>query len=439
LPRYRSIDPQKHALAKWLRKVEVSVGNERFQVGFFEAQPPGSRHRVFFIECAELYDRDGIYGSPSSGDFWDNGRRFVLMCKAALELCKATDWQPDVVHAHDWQAGPAMLFARSAFPSAKRVFTVHNLAYRGLFPRSAVQDLGLPDDLNHPDGYEFYGDVSFLKAGLAAADLVTTVSPTYAREILEPDLGEGLDGFLRYRVRKLVGILNGADYAMWSPQHNAHLPAHFGPGDMSGKRVCKRELQREVGLAVRSEAALCGVVSRLSGQKGIDLILQALPPVLERDAQLVVLGSGDSAIEGTLEGLARRHRGKVAVRLGFDESLAHRIYAGSDLFLMPSRFEPCGLSQLYALRNATPPVVHGTGGLDDTVVDFDARSASGTGFKFRTSNAQALGDAWRRALMSFVQTPEFHGLQKRAMAQDFSWQRAAERYRAQYSALSSST
>jgi starch synthase len=342
------------------------------------------------------------------------------------------------VHGHDWQAGPAVLYAKRRWGDLrppKTVFTIHNLAFQGLFPESVIDPLGLPREYYNPDGYEFYGQVSYLKAGLALADRLTTVSPRYAREIQTPEQGFGMDGLLRARAKVLHGILNGADYEIWNPERDIHLPATYSAESLAGKRACKAELQRQLGLPVRADVPLCGSISRLTDQKGFDLILGALPSLLERDMQYVVLGSGDPRFESAFAELAAKHPKKVAVRIGYDEQLSHRIEAGCDLYVMPSRFEPCGLNQMYSLRYGTPPIVRATGGLDDTIVDFDPRTRSGTGFKFEKYEVAALADTWRRALAAWANSDDFTALIKRCMAQDFSWTRSAEAYSRLYRSL----
>jgi starch synthase len=314
----------------------------------------------------------------------------------------------------------------------KTVFTVHNLSFQGLFDAQVIDELGLPREYFHPEGYEYWGQVGYLKAGLALADQLSTVSPRYAREIQTPEQGRGLDGLLRARNAVLHGILNGADYEIWDPQKDVHLPQNYSADALAGKRACKLALQRELGLAVRADLPLCGSVSRLTDQKGFDLILGALPRLLEEDLQYVVLGTGEPAFERGLRELAARHPKKLAVRVGYDEPLAHRIEAGCDLFVMPSRFEPCGLNQMYSLRYGTPPIVRATGGLDDTIVDFDARSRSGTGFKFERYEVEALVETWRRALGAFRNGDDFTALMRRGMMQDFSWGRAARAYERLY-------
>jgi starch synthase len=432
-PRYRSIDPERFGLARWLRTLPVPLGRETIEVGFYEGTPPGgSRVRLFLVEHPPSFDRDGLYGPPGGGDFGDNARRFALLGRAALAIAAELSAWPDILHGHDWQAGPALLYARQiGFRAPPRtVFTVHNLAYQGLFSPSVIDELGLPAELYQPDGYEYWGNVSLLKAGLAAADRITTVSPRYAEEIQTPEQGVGLDGFLRERKSRIVGILNGADYQVWSPENDPNLPARYSAVELAGKHACKAELQRELGLPPRPHTPLCASISRLTDQKGFDLVAAALPRLFDEgaDLQYVVLGTGDPGLEQALAGLAARHPTRMSVRIAYDERLAHRIEAGADLYIMPSRYEPCGLNQLYSLHYGTPPVVRATGGLDDTIVDHDGRSQTGTGFKFAPYTVDALLGAWRRALATYQVTDDYLPLVRRAMAQDFSWTMSARRY-----------
>jgi starch synthase len=437
-PRYGSVNPEKLGLARWLRPVQVPLGAGSIDVGVYEGRPPGGANvRLYLVDHPPSFDREGIYGAPGGSDYPDNAERFTILGRAALAVCAMIEggW-PHIIHGHDWQSGPALLYARGAtgdLAAPKCVFTIHNLAYQGLFPASVVDELGLPRELYTPDGYEFYGQVSLLKAGLVLADAITTVSPSYAREIQTPEQGVGLDGLLRARADRLTGIVNGVDYDVWSPERDPHLAVSYSRDELHGKRTCKIALQRELGLPLRPETPLCGTISRLVDQKGFDLLLEALPQLLAGDLQMVVLGSGDPAIERALTELAAKHKTKLAVRIAYDDGLAHRIEAGCDLFVMPSRFEPCGLNQLYSLRYGTPPIVRATGGLDDTIVDYEPRSRTGTGFKFEDYTTDALLDVWRRALTVYRETPvEFQALRRRGMAQDFSWKSSAQRYLALY-------
>ncbi len=432
-PRYGSVDPQRHRLERL--DLEVEVAGER--AGLWRAAGPAP---VYLLEHQRFFgSRPGLYGERGE-DYPDNAQRFAFLSRAALEVPAALGLAPGIVHLHDWQTalGAWLLrFERTADPHLARarcVFTIHNLAYQGMFPKEMLVEVGLPWDVFTFEAMEFHDQLNFMKAGLVYADALTTVSPNYAREILTVEGGQGLDSVLRMRRRDLVGILNGIDAVQWDPSRDPHLPARYGPGDLSGKAACKSALQREMGFPERARVPLVGFIGRLAEQKGVDLLLQALPEILAMDVQVAVLGRGHPDWEETLSRTSRERAARLGVRIGFDEGLAHRIEAGADLFLMPSRFEPCGLNQLYSLRYGTVPVVRAVGGLDDTVEDYDG-ARRGTGFKFRDYQARAMMTALRRALDVWRDERAWHGLVERGMAQDFSWDRSAAGYEALYQRL----
>ncbi|HMA09768.1 MAG TPA: glycogen synthase GlgA [Ramlibacter sp.] len=402
---------------------------------------PGSGLAAYVLDVRALFDRPG---NPYEDAHGDNGIRFALLGWAAACLGLGLDsrWQPDIVHAHDWHTGLAPLYLRQMAqpgePPAASVFTIHNLAYQGLFPRSLFARLGLPDFLFGIDGVEFWDQVSFMKAGVQFADRITTVSPTYAREILEPEQGCGLDGLLRARSGALSGILNGVDYRTWSPAHDPALSHPYDQDSLDKKGLAKAQLQRKMGLQARPDAMVVGVVSRLTEQKGLHLVEAVADELVSMGAQLAVLGAGDPPLEQAFLRAAQRHPGQIAVDIGYDESLAHAILAGTDLVLVPSRFEPCGLTQLYALRYGALPLVHRVGGLADTVVDatpqnLDAGRA--TGFVFDEFSTQGVRGALRRAFELHAQPDSWANLQRTAMQQRFDWAEAAGRYVALYRSL----
>jgi starch synthase len=408
-------------------------------VGVLEGRMPAGGPPIYFLDHPAAFDRPGIYGDGAA-DYPDNAERFALFSRAALELAKEFDRWPDVVHAHDWQAALALLFVREAtelsrLPAPATVLTIHNLAFQGLFPLEQADKLGLPKRLCHPDGIEFWGKLSFLKSGIISADRITTVSPKYAREVQTPEFGCGLEGLLAARQRHLVGILNGIDVAAWNPADDRFITAPFTSDRLDGKAQCKAALQRQFGLPVRPHVPLIGCISRLTEQKGLDLLVRIGDELATLDLQIVVFGSGDPAIQLKLTELGRRHSGRIAVRIGFDEAVAHQIEAGADLFLMPSRFEPCGLNQMYSLRYGTIPVVRAVGGLDDTVVDYDPATRSGNGFKFLAYTPEAMLAALKRALGVYGQRDRWQELERTAMAQDFSWNLSARHYSELYSKL----
>jgi starch synthase len=402
---------------------------------------PGSGLLAYVLDVRALFDRPG---NPYYDAYGDNGIRFALLgwAAACLGLGLDPNWQPDVLHCHDWHTGMAPLYLRQmAMPGpapAASVFTIHNLAYQGIFPPSLFAELGLPDYLFGIDGIEFWGQVSFMKAGLQAADRITTVSPTYAREILEPEQGCGLDGLLRVRAAVVSGILNGVDYDVWSPSHDAVLAHPYDWDSLEKKRGAKADLQRKLGLQINPDAVVFGVVSRLTEQKGLHLVEAVADELVAMGGQLAILGAGDAPLEQAFLRAAGRNAGQIAVEIGYNESLAHAMMAGADVILVPSRFEPCGLTQLYALRYGALPLVHGVGGLADSVVDASAQNLEAgraTGFVFDEFSTQGLLTALRRAFELHAQPGAWAKVQRTAMQQRFDWGEAAARYAALYRSL----
>ncbi|HUJ02144.1 MAG TPA: glycogen synthase GlgA [Rhizomicrobium sp.] len=397
---------------------------------------PHSGVPVWLVDAPALFDRHGgLYQDDAGHDWADNARRFAFLAHAAAHVARGiAGWKPDVVHANDWHAGLVpLLLAKRAGPAS--VFTIHNLAFQGNFPADALQAIGIPGDVFHSDGLEFYGQASFLKAALRFSDKITTVSPTYAAEALGPDAGCGLEGILRSRAGDFSGILNGIDTDFWNPATDIHLPANYSAGKLSGKRLCKAELQREFALPLAPETPLIGFVSRIAHQKMADVILDAIPAIVDCGAQFVLLGRGDPALEAGFAAMARRFPENVAVRIGYDEPLAHRLQAGADILLAPARFEPCGLTQLYALRYGTIPIVRKTGGLADTVKDASPDALadrSATGFVFEHADRSGLLYAVGRALQLYKEPLTWRRIMAQAMAQDFSWTASAAKYAALY-------
>ena len=404
-------------------------------VTLLEGRLPGTRVKVWLIDFPPAYDRPGNPYLNAQGHPWhDNAARFALLAQVAVTIARdaaGLAWRPDVVHANDWQAGlvPALLATEAARPAT--VFTIHNLAYQGLFPYDTFQSLRLPASLWALDALEFHGQLSFIKGGIAFADRITTVSPTYAREIQTPEHGYGLDGLLRYRAARLSGILNGIDARTWNPARDPHLVSPYSMRRLAHKAANKAALQKEFNLPVDADVTMLGLVSRLVHQKGIDLVLAALPELLDLPVQFVAIGSGEPEYESALRAAAARSPDRVAVLAGYDEAVAHRIQAGADVFLMPSRFEPCGLSQLYSLRYGTVPLVRRVGGLADTVTDAtpDALAAgTATGIVFDAPTAAALVHAVKRALALRHNARIWKQMQLAGMRQDFSWQHSAAEY-----------
>ena len=404
---------------------------------------PDTRLPVWLMDCPALFQRDGgLYQDDDGRDWPDNARRFAVFSHVAAQLALGRllpNWRADLVHANDWHAGlvPTILAATSG-PKPPVVFTMHNLAYQGVFAAELYPQLGLPADLFGPDGLEFYGKVSFLKAGIGYSDCLTTVSPSYAQEILTAQYGCGLDGLLQHRAQDLFGILNGVDYRIWDPASDRHIPSNFTSPHIAGKRACKAAVQEEFGLAIDPEAPLFVFVSRITDQKMADIVAAALPEIAKSGAQCVLLGDGERWIEKQFLAAARAQPGRIAARIGYEEPLAHLLIAGGDMLLHPARFEPCGLTQLYAMRYGTLPLVRRTGGLKDTVVDAtEAAITAGTatGIAFDDVDLADMLGCIERALALYEQPVLWRKLQRQAMAQNFSWADSARRYLALYRRL----
>lgn len=395
--------------------------------------------RYFFVDDPDYFDRDRLYGDKT-GDYKDNAERFAEFSRAAVEFAKRV-WLADVLHCHDWQAAlvPVILRTQHADDRVVRslpvVFTIHNLAYQGLFPYTALRDIGLPDTLFTMDRLEFYGKLNLLKGGLIFSDYLTTVSRRYAKEIQTPEYGAGLEGVIRGRGERLVGILNGVDYSIWSPEVDTLIPQRYSAQNLEGKKACKRALLEGFGLPSDNlERPLIGIISRFVDQKGFDLIAEVGAEMMQEDLTLVALGTGLPEYEKLFKDLAEKYTSRLGLKIGYDNALAHRIEAGSDMFLMPSAYEPCGLNQIYSLRYGTVPVVRATGGLDDTIQNFDLKTGQGTGFKFEEYDGAALLKCLRTALKTYRDRAAWRKLQANGMGKDFSWKASAAAYVTVYEA-----
>ncbi len=388
--------------------------------------------QMYFVDYPPFFDREGLYGT-AIGDYPDNAERFALLCRAVLEATKFLG-PPDILHCHDWQTAliPILLNTLYAedpvFERVPCVFTIHNLGYQGLFQPEILPLLLLPWDLFTMTKLEFYGKVNFLKGAITSADFITTVSRKYAQEIQTSEYGFGLEGVLRARSGTVAGILNGVDYREWNPATDTHIAANYSAGDLSGKAVCKRALLKEFGLPEDTPLPVLGIVSRFAGQKGFDLIQQVSARIAREELIVVALGTGDADYEDLFRRLNKQYPQKFAVRIAFDSQLAHQIEAGADMFLMPSKYEPAGLNQLYSLRYGTVPIVRATGGLDDTVEPWDPVTRKGTGFKFREYNGEALLETIQVALAAFRDQEAWPVLMRNGMAQDYSWDASAREY-----------
>jgi starch synthase len=449
IPRYMGA---KNAPARRvIRDLRIPLGKRIFEVAIWELQTGQDTGTYYFVDQPELFDRSGLYGDRE-GDFPDNHIRFALLSRAALEIARRL-FPADIIHCHDWQSSlvPAYLKdPRVVDPSLLGIgtlLTIHNLGYQGVFDRSALGEIGLPGEFDTPHGMEFWGKINFLKAGIVFADALNTVSKKYAEEIQTPEYGFGLDGLLRERRHVLRGIVNGVDYGRWNPETDPYIPAHYSAGgiasgDLAGKQTCKRELLREMGLPRQAiDRPLLGIISRFTGQKGFDLIGEAAPELFRDDlfrddVYLVALGNGEARWEDLFRTLQSEFPDRISVKFGYDEPLAHRIEAGADIFLMPSRYEPCGLNQIYSLRYGTVPVVRATGGLDDTILGQPAAGA--TGFKFLDYNGSALLEAIRLACIKWNDKKAWAAIMVRAMRKDYSWTASAGEYSRLYRKIASS-
>ncbi len=437
LPGYRAALAHKDAAgAERTLRLKIEMGND-FIAGDVRVFSPRKNLRVFLICREEFFDRSAPYGNGER-DYEDNADRFMFFCKGVVETLRLADLQADVVHAHDWQAALLPLLVREAERrhnvtlALKTVFTIHNIAYQGLFPAPAFARTNLPEELNNIDGLEYYSQINLMKGGILFADRVTTVSPRYAREIQTPEFGCGLDGVAQTRAEDIVGLLNGVDAAVWNPAIDALLPARYSPINMAGKQTCRVELLKRSGFAENFTGAIYGIVARFTEQKGIKLVLENRDFFRETDCRLVVLGAGDKALEEAMRALAAETPQKISLSARLDEEMSHLIEAGSDFFVMPSLFEPCGLNQMYSQVYGTLPIVSRVGGLADTVIDVDEQPDAGTGLMCEPT-AASLREALERSQKLFADKPRHLATQQRGMARDFGWATAAKGYEKLYS------
>jgi starch synthase len=434
MPLYRSVREKTRDLDPLAQDIIIPIGTHDYHIHLWKSRT-ASGIPIYFLEKDELYDRSYLYGSPVRGDYEDNAERFIVLSLAARQLCAAIDWYPSIFHLHDWQTGLVAAYFQTnwrydhKFGGSGTVFTIHNLAYQGVFPSGFFSLTNLPPSVWSPQGIEFWGNCNFLKAGLVYSDFITTVSPRYASEITTSDFGFGLDGVLKDRKDSLRGILNGIDINTWDPQTDPYLPCNYSADDLAGKKVCKEALCKQTGFVGKScDLPLLGMISRLAAQKGFDLLEEILPTLLKLPVNLVILATGDAAIEANIRDMAKLYPKRLKLVGRYDEEMAHLIEAGADIFLMPSRYEPCGLNQMYSLRYGTIPVVHATGGLDDSVADVLTCPDSGTGFKFSKYEPKAFLKTIKSALELLKDPLKWVEIQKRAMTLDFSWDRSARQY-----------
>lgn len=435
MPKYKIIRDRKWNLREVirLRDIEVPVGDKTLTVSVKSGFVPDSKVQAYFLEYKPFFDRKDIYIDPKTGEGWrDDAERFALFARAALQTLKTLYWQPDIIHCNDWPSAlvPALLKGEfkddEFYKNSRTVLTIHNFAYQGVFPGELAEKIGVKDfDENHP-AYD-NGNLSFLKAGLETADQITTVSPSYAKQILKShEWWGGLDKVLKTRKNDLTGILNGIDAEVWNPETDTEIAENYTRTSLSGKAACRAALIEEFSLANPDKNMTIGMIGRLVDQKGFDLLLEAMDSLLALPVNFVILGVGHKKIEEALTKAANKHKGRIALMLTHDDALAHRIEAGADVFLMPSKYEPCGLNQMYSLAYGTPPIVHGTGGLADTVEEFVASKGKGNGFRFDQYRATGLVSAVKRALKLWKNEKSWKKLQQNGMKEDHSWQKSGK-------------
>lgn len=434
-PLYRSViekfKPEKQAL-----RLDIKLSDETVHADIYSIRI-NEHATAYFIANDSLFLRDGLYVDKNGVDYEDNSRRFLFFSRAVLELIKKLNIKPAVIHSHDWQAGFIPVYMKTLykdyFNATASVFTIHNIGYQGAFWHLDMQLTGLGWEYFTSDYLEFYGKISFLKAGIVFSDAVTTVSPTYSEEILGHEFGYGMDGILKTRQSDLFGILNGVDYEQWNPEHDRFIPHPYGMDTLDLKQDNKTTLIRMFNLD-NSNAPVIGMITRLARQKGIDFVIEAIARIMAMGFQLVLLGSGDKPYENKIKDIADRYKGRVSVKIGFDNSLAHLIEAGSDMFLMPSVYEPCGLNQMYSLKYGTVPVVRATGGLNDTIIEYEPSPENGNGFKFKDQSADAMLQALKAAMDVYHDKQRWQRLIKACMSYDFSWDKSAADYELLYKA-----
>jgi len=442
LPYYAAINNQKAHIKSTGIKGEVKIGKFSKLYEILQIQMDNTSFEIHLIDNKDYFGRIGLYANGKTGKvFHDNDERFSFFCRAMLDYLKKSNWRPDIIHAHDWQTALLPVYIntieknQAQFKNTRTVLTIHNMSYQGKFDKNRYPLLGLPVELIYATNQlEYYDESNFLKGGISFADKITTVSEAYAREI-QRALGCGLEGVLRERTKDVVGILNGVDYSIWSPSSDKNIPHRYNISNLSGKRKNKVELLNRSKLPIHEGTPLIGMVGRLVEQKGLRLVIEGSEELFEMNLQLIILGTGDKAIEQELKKLELRHGRRLKVYLKFDEKLAHEIEAGADIFLMPSLFEPCGLNQMYSLKYGTPPIVHKVGGLADTVSEFEESTGIGTGFVFEDFSVEAMIQSIGRAVRLYSKKRKWTKLMKNGMKQDFSWNKSAEKYSQLFASL----
>lgn len=432
MPKYRQIDEKKFSLKKTGRVVKIPLG-EKTEVGEILTTELAPNCQVLFIQQDKYYNREYLYTTPS-GDYEDNAERFIFFSRAILEAALVLEIKPQVIQCNDWQTALTPVYYKTiykglaALNEAITAFTIHNIGYQGLFWHYDMPMTNLGWELFTPRALEFYGKINFLKGGIVFADAVITVSQRYKEEIQTPEFGCGLEGVLRERQADLYGILNGVDYSEWSPEIDPYIKQKYSFSDLSGKQICKIDLQREFGLPISAEIPLLATISRLTDQKGCDLLAATMEEIMKMNLQFVILGTGDEKYHFLFQDLQAKYPRQIGLKIGFDDILAHKIEAGADIFVMPSRYEPCGLNQIYSLRYGTVPIVRATGGLDDTIRNYGSENGEGNGFKFQEYTTEALLESIKKALQIFQNKILWQKLMQQGMVADFSWDRSAKEY-----------
>jgi starch synthase len=437
MPKYRGISAEHWGLEDLNLNIEVTLNAKPVTASLWQHQDKRGP-RYLFLGCDEYYDRDQLYGTVD-GDYEDNAERYVFLTRAAIEMALSRKIHYDVFHSHDWQASLVSVYLRTLYAGeplleeSAAALTIHNLGFQGIFWSLDMPLVGVGWEFFTPRHMEFHGKLNFLKSGIIFSDRVNTVSPGYRDEILTPEYGFGLEGVLQEKGPRLSGILNGVDYTVWNPENDALIMANYSAKDLSGKASCKADLQELAQLPVRPDIPLIGMVSRLSSQKGIDLLEAAIPQLMDRDVQFVLLGTGEERYARAFRTLRESHPDRVGIFLSYDYQVAHKIFAGADMLLVPSRYEPCGINQLFALKYGTVPIVRATGGLRDTVMQYDRKKGSGTGFVFERAESAEFLDALLQALDLYGEKPdEWKSLVQRGMKEEFSWKRSAKEYLKMY-------
>lgn len=431
LPFYRETKVQNFGIKIFKDGLSTDLGNKTIDFSLYSCRK--GKVDFYFIDKDEYFDREFLYGTPEY-DYPDNALRFAFFSKAVLKSLEAIQFKPDIIHCNDWQTALTFFYLKfslgreSFFKGISTLFTIHNLAYRGIFPKEVLPQIGIGYEFFNPDNLEFYGDISYIKAGILYSDAITTVSKTYAREILSEEFADKLSGLIQSRKDNLYGIINGVDYSCWNPEKDSFIKANYNEKNLKNKTECKKDLVQETGLRISPKQPLLGMISRLVENKGIDIIITAIPQIVKLGCGLIILGKGEKKYAKLLTDLAKRYPEHLAVKIAFDNRFAHKIEAGSDIFLMPSRFEPCGLNQIYSLKYGTIPLVRAVGGLNDTVIDYLSNPRSGYGFKFDRADVGDFMEALKKAISIYKNRKQWQNLIVRAMRVDFSWTKSAREY-----------